>query len=342
MDAAFPSAGRHHKLWAVGRVFVTRTVPGDALQLLAAGGHDVDLWPGEMPPGQDALAEHLRHADAAMTMVSDRIDATMLAASPRLRIIANVAVGYDNVDPKVADAAGVWLTNTPGVLAETTADLAFALLLAAARRVVESDRDTRQGGWLTWSPTAFLGADVYGATLGIVGLGEIGRAVARRAAGFSMRVIYTQRTRRPELEASLGVEWATLPELLAQADFVSLHVTLNETSRALIGLPEMMAMKPTAFLINTSRGQVIDQDALVAALAAGRIAGAALDVTDPEPLPKNHALFTFPNVVITPHIASASVATRSKMATMAAQNVLAVLAGGPPPNPVNRPPPPRG
>lgn len=318
-------------------MFVTRNVPGDSLETLAAGGHEVDLWPGELPPGPEALAEHLRQADGAMTMVSDRIDATMLAASPRLRIIANVAVGYDNVDPKVADAAGVWLTNTPGVLAETSADLAFALILAVARRVVESDRDSRLGGWRTWSPTAFLGADVHGATLGIVGLGEIGRAVARRAVGFSMRVLYAQRTRRPELEASLGVEWATLPELLRQADFVSLHTTLNDASRMMIGLPEMMAMKRTAYLINTSRGQVIDQDALVAALAAGRIAGAALDVTDPEPLPAAHPLYKFPNVVITPHIASASFATRSKMATMAARNVLAVLAGGVPYNPVNQP-----
>ena len=305
--------------------------------MLVAAGHEVDLWPGELPPPAEALAQGFAAADGAMTMVTDRVDADLLVASPRLRVIANVAVGYDNVDPAVASAAGVWLTNTPGVLAETTADHAFALLMAAARHVVVSDRDTRAGGWKTWSPTAFLGADVHHATLGIVGLGEIGQAMARRAAGFAMKVLYTGRVRHPELEQTLNVEWRALPDLLAQSDFVSLHTSLNPATRHLISAPQLAAMKPTAILVNTSRGAVIDQDALVAALRGGWIAGAAVDVTDPEPLPLTHPLYFAPNVVITPHIASASLVTRSRMAMMAAENVVAVLAGKEPPNAVNRP-----
>lgn len=325
----------------MGRVFVTRAVPGNALDTLRAAGYEVDLWPGELPPGRDELVEHLGTADAAMTMVTDRIDGEMLAACHRLRILANMAVGYDNVDPAVAAAAGVWLTNTPGVLSETTADLAFALLLAAARQVVASDRDTRAGGWRTWSPTAFLGEDVHGATLGIVGLGEIGEAMARRAHGFAMEIVYTSRTRKPDLEASLGLSWATLDELLARSDFVTLHTPLNEETRGLIGAEQLRRMKPTAILINTSRGQVVDHAALVAALRAGAIGGAALDVTDPEPLPVGHELFSFSNVIITPHIGSASHATRSRMAAMAVENIVAVLSGREPPNAVNRPVRPR-
>lgn len=326
---------------AVGTVFITRAVPGTAPATLAAAGHRVEVWRGELPPPRAALVEALAHADAVMAMVTDRMDAPLLAASPRLRVIANMAVGYDNVDPAGAAEAGVWLTNTPGVLAETTADLAFALLLAGARQVVASDRDTRAGGWKTWSPTAFLGRDVHGATLGIIGLGEIGSAVARRARGFAMRVLYCGRTRRPEREAELGVEWASLATLLAAADFVTLHTPLTPGTRHLIGEREFALMKPTALLVNTARGGIVDQEALVAALRAGAIGGAALDVTDPEPLPVAHPLFTFANVIITPHIASGSFATRSRMAEMAAANIIAVLEGREPPNAVNRPPKPR-
>ncbi|MGE0572845.1 MAG: 2-hydroxyacid dehydrogenase [Dehalococcoidia bacterium] len=325
----------------MGTVFVTRTVPGDALDRLRAAGHNVDVWPGELPPPASDLAAHLRDADAALTMVTDRIDAAVLAACPSLKVISNMAVGYDNVDPAVAAAAGVWLTNTPGVLAETTADFAFALLMAAARRVAHSDRDARAGLWKTWSPTGYLGTDVHGATLGIVGLGEIGEAVARRARGFGMRVLYASRTRKPAVEAANGVEYASLPELLAASDFVSLHVPLTPETRGLIGAPELAAMRSTAILVNTARGTVIDQDALVVALRAGTIGGAALDVTDPEPLPASHELFSFPNVVITPHIASASLSTRSRMARMAAANIVEVLAGRKPVNPVNAPATPR-
>lgn len=325
----------------MSRVFISREIPGHAPELLHAAGHDVDIWPESRPATRAELAAALANADAALTMVTDHIDAELLAASPRLRIIANLAVGYDNVDPAVAAEAGVWLTNTPGVLAETTADFAFALLLAAARHVVASDRDTRAGGWTTWSPTAFLGQDIHGATLGIVGMGEIGEAMARRAAGFDMRVLYASRTRKPQLESRYGYEWTTLDELLQQSDFVSLHTPLTPETRHLIGARELSLMKPTAILINTARGQVIDQDALVTALRSGRVAGAAVDVTDPEPLPLDSPLYALSNAIITPHIASASLATRSRMAEMAVANILAVLAGKEPPNAVNRPQHPR-
>ena len=323
-------------------VFVTRPVPGNAVERLRERGHSVTVWPGELAPPPQALAAALIESDAALTMVVDRISPAMLEAAPRLRIVANMAVGYDNIDPMRTAKLGVWVTNTPGVLAETTADFAWALLMAAARNVVASDRDTRAGGWKTWSPTAFLGTDVHAATLGIVGLGEIGQAVARRAAGFRMRVLYASRSRKPDLEAELGCECVSLNDVLRESDFVSLHTPLNAETRGLIGKRELALMKPSAILVNTSRGQVVDQDALVDALRDRTIAGAALDVTDPEPLPPSHALFSFSNVIVTPHIASASLATRARMASMAADNILAVLEGREPPHAVNRPPAPRG
>lgn len=325
----------------MGRVFIARAIPGRAPELLAAAGHEVEKWPHDLPAPREALADALARADGAITMVVDRVDAAMLAAAPRLRILANMAVGYDNVDPFIAAEAGVWLTNTPGVLAETSADFAFALLLALARQLTASVADTLAGGWKTWTPTAFLGTDVHGATLGIVGMGEIGQAMARRAAGFDMQVLYTSRTRKPALEAKNGYTWSTLDGLLSQADFVSIHTPLTPQTYRLFGAAEFARMKPGAMLINTSRGAVVDQDALAAALDAHGLAGAALDVTDPEPLPRDHRLFGLPNVIISPHIASASLATRSRMAEMAAMNVLAVLEGREPYNPVNRPVNPR-
>ncbi|HNM78968.1 MAG TPA: D-glycerate dehydrogenase [Tepidiformaceae bacterium] len=318
----------------MGKVFVTRQTPGRALDMLREAGHDVETWPGADAPPPEALAAALAGADAALTMVVDHVTAAMLNGAKNLRVLANMAVGYDNLNPAEAAKRGIVVTNTPGVLAETTADMAWALLMAAARNVVASDRDTRAGGWTTWSPTAFLGVDVFGATLGIVGLGEIGEAMARRARGFEMRVLYASRTRKPEAEQRLGIEFATLDEVLGPADFVSLHTPLTEETRHLIGARELARMKRSAFLINTARGGVVDQDALIAALREGRIAGAALDVTDPEPLPLDNPLYSFPNVVITPHIASASLATRARMAEMAAANIIAVLAGRPPVNPV--------
>ncbi|MCK9519538.1 MAG: D-glycerate dehydrogenase [Dehalococcoidia bacterium] len=316
-------------------VFVTRRLPGRAVEQLRKAGHTVDVWEGELPPPPAELRARSLAADAVLALLTDRFDADLLEQASRLRIVANMAVGFDNIDPRVAADRGIWVTNTPGVLAETTADFAFALLLAAARNVVSSDRDTRAGGWKTWSPTAFLGPDVHRATLGIVGMGGIGQAVARRARGFEMRLLYTSRTRKPALERSLDIEWCTLESLLAGADFVSLHVPLSAETHHLIGARELALMQPSAILVNTARGQVVDQEALVDALRRGQLAGAALDVTDPEPLPLDHPLFSLPNVVITPHIASGSLATRARMAEMAAANIIAVLAGQKPPNPVN-------
>ena len=324
----------------VQRVFVTRTVPGSAVDTLRGQGFDVSVWPGEMPPSRDDLLANLRDATAVMTMVTDRIDRDLMRTAGGLRVISNMAVGYDNVSPGDAAGEGIWLTNTPGVLAETTADLAFGLLLDAARNLTASDRDTRAGGWRTWSPTAFLGRDVYGATLGIVGLGEIGAAMARRAGGFAMRILYTARSRKPEMEA-LGLEYRPIEALLAESDFVTLHIPFDPLTRHFIGARELALMKPGATLVNTARGGVVDQDALVDALRSGHLGGAALDVTDPEPLPTSHPLFSFDNVVITPHIGSASSATRARMAGMAAANITAVLRGDEPPNAVNRPPSPR-
>ena len=325
----------------MAKVFITRSVPGRPVDLLEQAGHQVEVWPGELPPSRDVLANRLESAAALLTMVTDGIDADLMAAAPGLRIIANMAVGYDNVSPSDANEAGIWLTNTPCVLAETTADLAFALLMDAARNLTASDRDTRAGGWKTWSPTAFLGQDVYRATLGIVGLGEIGEAMARRARGFSMRILYASRTRKPAVESNLGLEWRSFEEVLVSSDFVSLHVPLTPETRHLISHRELALMKPGAILVNTTRGAVVDQDALVASLRSGHLGGAALDVTDPEPLPLDHPLFALPNAVITPHIGSASLATRAKMAEMAAMNIIEVLAGRMPLNPVNEPSKPR-
>ena len=325
----------------MAKVFITRETPGRAIQLLRIAGHEPEVWPEPLPPPPAVLAEKLAESAAALTMVTDRISPEMLDAAPGLRVVSNMAVGYDNIDPAEAAKRGVWVTNTPGVLAETTADMAFSLLMAAARNVVWSDRDTRAGGWKTWSPTGFLGQDIFGATLGIVGLGEIGEAMARRARGFDMRILYNSRTRKAEAEGRLGLEYVDLPQLLAESDFVSIHTPLTPQTRGLIGSLELGLMKPSAILINTARGQVVDQDALIEALREGRIGGAALDVTDPEPLPLANPLYSFDNVVITPHIASGSMATRSKMADMAAANIIAVLKGEEPPNPVNRPEAPR-
>jgi glyoxylate reductase len=263
-------------------------------------------------------------------MLTDPIDTAVLNAGKRLRIVATMAVGYDNIDVAAATKRGILVTNTPGVLTETTADLTFALLLAAARRIVEGDHLTRTGGWRSWHPSFLLGRDVHGATLGIVGLGQIGLAVARRARGFGMRILYHSRTRRPQAEAELGLEFVPLDRLLAQSDFVTLHVLLSTQTRHLIGERQLALMKPTVILVNAARGQVIDQRALYDALKQRRIAAAALDVAAVEPIPPDDPLLTLDNVIITPHIGSASVATRGRMAEMAVESILTVFRGGMP------------
>jgi glyoxylate reductase len=306
----------------MARIFVTRRLPFPAMDALRAA-HDVREWPGELPPDRKALVREAREADALLTLVTDPIDAALLDACPRLRAIANLAVGTDNVDAEAAAARGIAVGNTPDVLTDATADLALALLLALARRIVPGAARVRAGEWRTWEPAGDLGADLAGATLGIVGWGRIGQAVARRAEGFGMDILHSSR--------SSGVP---LDELLARADFVSLHVPLTPETRHLIGARALARMKDTALLVNTARGGVVDQDALRAALHDGAIAGAALDVTEPEPLPVDHPLLDAPNLLVLPHVGSATVRTRARMAEMAVENLLAALDGRPMPHPV--------
>ncbi len=290
----------------------------------------------EIVTGLEAIDDAAEaRACALLTMLTIRVDEVLLARFPALRVVSNMAVGVDNVDLAACTARGIPVGNTPGVLTDATADLTWALLLASARRLDEAARDAREGRWTTWSPTGWLGADLRAATLGIVGMGKIGYAVAERAGGFGMRVVYASRSRHPEAESELGASFVELGSLLEQSDFVSLHCPLTAETRRLIDAEALARMKPTARLINTSRGPVVDQDALRTALLEGRIAGAALDVTDPEPLPAEHALHTTPNCLVVPHIGSATHGTRRRMAWLACENVLAALGGEPLPHCAN-------
>jgi len=301
----------------MARVFVTRRLPGTALKRLAAE-HEVDVWPERMPPPPDHLRERAAHVDGLLALLTDRIDAALIESCPDLRVISNYAVGSDNVDLEAAAARGIPVGITPDVLTEATADLAFAGLLAAARRLPEALAAVREGRWQTWEPDWLLGHDVHGATLGIVGYGRIGRAVARRAEGFAMRILATPRV--------------PLDELLAQSDTVTLHVPLTSETRHLIDADALARMKPTAILVNTARGGVVDQQALARALHRGEIAGASLDVTDPEPLPSDHPLLEAPNLLVLPHIGSATHTARERMADLAVDNLLAGLADAPLPH----------
>lgn len=303
------------------KVFVTRILPQSALELIA-GSCEMDLWREEMPPPREAVLERVRGCDGILSLLTDRIDAEVMDASPCLKVISNYAVGFDNIDIAAADERRIQVGNTPGVLTETTADLAFALLMAAARRVVEADKFTRAGMWRTWSPMLLCGQDIHHATLGIVGLGRIGREMAKRARGFDMQVQYYEETPNPQAESRLGICYSPLEVLLASSDFISLHVPLTESTRHIIGERELALMKPNAILINTSRGPVVDQAALYRALRDRRIAGAALDVFEQEPIAADDPLLWLENVVVAPHIGSASVTTRTKMAMMAAENLI--------------------
>jgi len=315
-------------------VFVTRQLPGDGLKRLAQDC-DVEVWPKADPPTPASLRSAAEGVDGLLTLITDRVDRELLAQAPSVRIVSQMAVGYDNIDVAAASERGVLVTNTPGVLTETVADLTFALILGWARRLPEGDRVVREGRWPSWRPAFLLGRNVHGKTLGIVGLGAIGEAVARRAKGFGMRVVYNSRTRKAAAEAELGLEWRSLPELLAESDYVSLHVALTPETKGLIGAAELALMKPDAVLVNTARGGVVDQEALVEALEEETIGGAALDVFAVEPLPPDDPLLMLDNVIVAPHAGSATVETRSDMCDLAVDNLLAFFRGERPPCCVN-------
>lgn len=309
------------------RVFVTRVLPEKGLERVRREA-DVEVWPEPLPPPRDTLLEKVRGLDGLLCLLTDRIDAAVIdAIGPQAKVISQMAVGFDNIDVAAATARGIPVGNTPGVLTDTTADFAFALLMAAARRVVEGDRFARAGKWKTWGPIDFLGPDISGATLGIVGFGRIGQALARRAQGFGMRILYNSRSRNAEAERDYGARYADLNTLLLESDFVSLHTTLSPETHHLMNEERFARMKPDAILINTARGSVIDPAALYRALTSGTLAYAALDVTEPEPIKPEDPLRTLDNIIITPHIASASYQTRARMATMAAENLIAGLKG---------------
>jgi glyoxylate reductase len=299
----------------VARCFVTRRLPGPALRRLQSI-HEVEIWPHRLPPSAAELAEHVADAEGLLSLLTDRIDASLIDGAPKLRAISNYAVGVDNVDLAAASRRGIPVGHTPDVLTDATADLTFALLLAAARRLPEAIDSAKEGDWLTWEPAMHLGHAVRGAALGIIGFGRIGQAVARRAEGFGMRVLHAS------ARSGAGVE-AMLPE----SDFVSLHCPLTPESRGLIDQRALGLMRRNAILINTARGGIVDQDALHDAVIGGVIAGAAIDVTDPEPLPPHHPLFKVPELIITPHIGSATRAARERMAVIAVENLIAGLTG---------------
>jgi glyoxylate reductase len=319
-------------------VFVARRIPEEGLDLVR-GACDMDLWDGALPPPRDELLRRVAGVDGALTLLTDKVDDEFLdAAGSQLRVVSNYAVGFDNIDVAACARRGVKVGNTPGVLTETTADLAFALLMAAARRIPEGSRFVRDGNWKTWDPLLLLGPDVHGSTIGIVGFGRIGQAVARRAQGFGMEILYHDLEPLPaSVTEPFGATYLPLEELLPRSDFVTLHVNLSPVTRHLINAETLGQMKPTAVLVNTSRGPVVDQGALADALRDGVIWAAALDVTDPEPIPMDDRLVEMDDCLVVPHIASASRATRGKMAEMAAANLLAGVAGDPLPTEV--PPP---
>jgi glyoxylate reductase len=297
------------------KVFVTRALPGGAIDRLAAE-HEVEVWPEPLPPPRDEMLARVREIEGLLALLTDRVDRELIDAAPNLRAISNYAVGVDNIDVEVATARGIPVGNTPGVLTDTTADLAVALMLGIGRRLVDGDAYVRRGEWRTWEPDQLLGRDLHGAAVGIVGFGRIGQAVARRLEGFECTILHTSR--------SGGVAFE---ELLERSDFVSVHTPLTPETRGLIDAEALRRMKPTAYLVNTARGPVVDTDALAAGLQAGEIAGAALDVTEPEPLPADHPLLDAPNLLVLPHLGSATHATRERMADMAVDNLLAGLRG---------------
>ena len=316
------------------QVVVTRRIPSAGLDLVQQAS-DLRLWDSDEPIPRDILLEWIQGIDGLYCLLTERIDDELLdAAGPNLKVVSTLSVGYDHIDLAACARRNVAVGNTPGVLTDTSADLAVGLLLATARRIPESIDAARRGEWTTWKPEWMAGYDVYGSTVGIVGLGRIGTAVAKRLRGFDCRILYSNPTPKPEVAASVGAEYVDLDTLLAESDFVSIHTELNDQTKHLFNADAFRKMKRTAILINTSRGGTVDQEALYHALVNCEIAAAGLDVTTPEPLPVDHPLFTLRNCVILPHIASASYATRTKMAVLAAENIIAGIQGQPLPHPV--------
>jgi glyoxylate reductase len=317
------------------KVFVTRVLPEAGLEKIRQHC-DAEIWPEQLPPPYELLRKRAAECDGMVTLLTDRIDAALLDAAPRLKVVSNFAVGFNNIDVAAATRHGIAVGNTPGVLTDATADMAFALLIAAARRVVEGDRDARAGKWKTWEPVGYLGQDLVGRTLGIVGMGRIGFAMARRCRlGWDMNIIYHDQRPSPPAETELQARRVDLPTLLRESDFISVHTDLNEQTRGMFNAAAFAQMKRTCVFINSARGPLVDQAALVEALKRGTIFAAGLDVTDPEPPLPGDPLLKLPNVVVAPHIASATVGTRNNMATICADNLLAGVTGKPLPACVN-------
>jgi len=327
--------GKGERLMYKPKVYVTREIPERGLRIIMER-FNAEVWPEYGPPPKHVIIEKARDVDALVTLLSDKIDAEIFDAAPKLKIVAQMAVGYDNIDVEEATRRGIYVTNTPGVLTETTADFAWALLMAIARRVVEADRYVREGKWkVGWHPSMLLGRDVYGATLGIIGAGRIGSAVAKRARCFNMKILYYDVIPNPQIEKETGAKFVDLDTLLKESDFISIHVPLTKETYHMINAEKLKLVKKTAYIINTARGPIIDEKALYEALKEGRLAGAALDVFEQEPISPDNPLLKLYNVILAPHIASASYETRSRMAEMVAENLVEFFEGRRPPNLVN-------
>jgi len=317
------------------KIYVTRELPERGLNIIRKY-FDVEVWSDYAPPPKKVIIEKAKNVDALASLLSDKIDAEVFDAAPKLKIVSQLAVGFDNIDIAEATKRGIYVTNTPEVLTDTTADFAWALLMALARRIVEADKYVRTGQWkVGWHPAMLTGRDVFGATIGIVGAGRIGYAMAKRATGFGMKILFYDVIQRPEMQKDFGATKAELNTLLKEADFVTIHVPLMKETHHLINEERLKLMKKTAYLINNSRGPVVDEKALYQALKTGQIAGAGLDVFEQEPTPMDNPLLKFDNVVVAPHISSASIETRSKMSEMVAENLVAFFEGKKPPNLVN-------
>ena len=317
------------------KVYVTRQIPDEVLAIIRQTC-EVRVWPeGDVPGPRDVLEREITDVEGLYCLLTDQVDEALLERAPRLKIVSNMAAGYNNIDVEAATRRGIMVTNTPDVLTETTADLTFALLMATARRLLEASEYLRSGEWRTWSPMLLTGQDVFGSTLGIIGMGRIGEALVRRAKGFNMNVLYYNRTRKPETEEAYGIRYTDMKELLSMSDFVCVMIPYSPQTHDLIGAVELRRMKPTAVLINTARGGIVNEDALYEALRDGIIWAAGLDVFEHEPVVPDHPLLTLPNLVSLPHIGSASVATRMKMASLAANHLIDAIGGHRPAHLVN-------